>query len=104
MSLVLCAIILMSGTVIMPIITEASYAATSFSFLPTYSNTLHSDLHFVSHKEKNPDPPLTAPAVASPVSSSSPNNMQITAGKVQPISFTINTNNAVGGPSWFHQY
>jgi hypothetical protein len=82
----------------MPIITEASYAATSFSFLPTYSNTLHSDLHFVSHKEKNPDPPLTAPAVASPVSSSSPNNMQITAGKVQPISFTINTNNAVGGP------
>jgi hypothetical protein len=94
-----CAIALVSGTIILPVATGVSYAG-SFSILPvsTSSNTMASNLQLISHRESLVDPPLLAPAVASPISSSSPSNIQITAGKVQQISFNINTNNAVGGP------
>ena len=95
----LCAVTLVSGAIILPVTTGESYAASS-SFLPasTSSNPVRSTIHFVSQKETHADPPLQAPAVGSPTSSSSPSNIQITAGKVQPISFNVNTNNAVGGP------
>jgi hypothetical protein len=95
----LCAVALVSGPLILPVTTGESHAASS-SFLPasTSSNTIGSALQFVSQKGTLADPPLQAPAVPSPTASSSPSNIQITAGKVQQISFNINTNNAVGGP------
>ncbi len=95
----LCAIALVSGTTILPVMTDVSYAG-SFSVLPvsTSSNTASSNLQLISHSESHVDPPLLAPAVASPISSSSTTNIQITAGKVQQISFNVNTNNAVSGP------
>ncbi len=95
MALLMCAIALVSSTLVLPIVAESSYAS-SFSFIRASSSlkTSNDNLHFVSPT----DPPLISPPVSSPISSPTPSNIQIIAGKVQPISFTINTNNALAGP------
>ncbi|MGB7953755.1 MAG: hypothetical protein WCF23_07220 [Candidatus Nitrosopolaris sp.] len=104
-------ILLISGTVIGPYVAELSFAQTiqysSSSFLPSSTSSpltlstnvaLTSHSHNVSHGNNQFDPPpspSTQVATSSPSASSSSttaSQIQIIAGKVQDIGFTIKNN------------